>query len=157
MDRPFYAIAAMAENRVIGAAGKIPWHLPGDFKFFKKTTMGHLLVMGRQTYDSIGRPLPGRTTVVLSRQRGLTIPGAIVINDWDALRSIEPEKKVFLAGGAQLYAQLLPRCADLFLTRVRGTPAGDAFFPPFEDLFDAGELLESAPEFSIYRYRRKKS
>lgn len=144
----------MAENRVIGQGCRLPWHLPEDFKFFKKTTLGNILVMGRKTYESIGRPLPGRVTVVLSRQVR-EVPGAIVIPDWAGLWDIEPGKKIFLAGGANLYEQALPWCDGLYLTQVRGTPDGDAFFPPFETLFDEGEILEEHPDFSIRHHHRR--
>ncbi len=151
--RPLLAIAAMAENRVIGNRNRLPWHLPADFQFFKKTTMGHILLMGRATYESIGHPLPGRTTVVLSRQPR-QLPGVQIIPDWNALWDIEPEKKIFLAGGASLYAQALDQCAELFLTHVRSAPPGDAFFPAFEHLFDQGKILEETPEFTIRHHLR---
>jgi dihydrofolate reductase len=154
LQRPLFAIAAMSGNHVIGTANRLPWHLPEDFKFFKKTTLGHVLVMGRKTYESIGRPLPGRTTVVFSRS-AIQIPGTHVVADWEALRDIEPDKKLFIAGGADLYAQALPQCSLLYLTHVHATPTGgDAFFPPFEHLFDAGEILEEHPDFTIRLHRR---
>lgn len=115
--------------------------------------MGHILLMGRATYESIGRPLPGRTTVVLSRQP-LQLPGIRVIPCWEALWEIEPEKKIFLAGGASLYAQALDQCAELFLTHVHDSPTGDAIFPPFEHLFDEGKILEETPEFTIRHHLR---
>ncbi|MDR2981721.1 MAG: dihydrofolate reductase [Puniceicoccales bacterium] len=154
--RPLTAIAAMADNRAIGCGNKIPWHIPEDFKFFKQTTMGGVLVMGRHTYESIGRPLPGRVTVVLSRQT-LEIPGVRVIHGWEDLWSVEPDKTLFLAGGAQLYEQALPWCGTLYLTRVHQTPGGDAFFPHFESLFDNGEVLANSPGFTITRYNRLSS
>lgn len=109
IGRPLIAIAAVGRNRAIGKGNKLPWHIPEDFAFFKATTMGHVLVMGRLTYASIGRPLPGRTTVVLSRT-GFTAPGVTTVTGWDALRNVEPDKTLFLAGGAQLYAAFANPC-----------------------------------------------
>jgi dihydrofolate reductase len=129
MPRPtLSAIVAMSANRVIGRDGTLPWHFPEDLKFFKRTTLGGVLVMGRRTYESIGRPLPGRTTIVLSRS-GFSSPGVTTVTDWEALRSIEPGKTLFLAGGAQLYAEGLPACTELLLTHVDQEPEADTFFP----------------------------
>ncbi|MDR1498094.1 MAG: dihydrofolate reductase [Puniceicoccales bacterium] len=159
--RPLFAIAAVAQNGVVGVGNRLPWHLPGDFQFFKRTTLGHILVMGRKTYESIGRPLPGRTTVVLSRSGagGVAASGAAgvrVVGGWEELWGIEPEKNLFLAGGARLYAEALPWCEGLFLTHVHATPAGDAFFPPYEQWFDAGEIIESCPQFTIRYHKRRR-
>jgi dihydrofolate reductase len=116
LGRPLIAIAAVARNRGIGLHNKLPWRIPEDFAFFKATTMGQVLLMGRKTYESIGRPLPGRTTVVLSRS-GFTAPGVIVAKDWLEAAKVEPTKTLFLAGGAALYEEALPWCAELILTR----------------------------------------
>ncbi|MDR2845073.1 MAG: dihydrofolate reductase [Puniceicoccales bacterium] len=151
--RPLFAIAAMGENRVIGNANRLPWHFPEDFRFFKKTTLGNVLVMGRKTYESIGRPLPGRTTVVLTRS-GAAIPGVVTLSSWDEVWAVEPEKKLFLAGGAALYAEALPWCTGLYLTHVHAAPEGDAFFPAFESWFDAGEIIETFPNFTICYHGR---
>lgn len=150
----FKAIAAMSENRVIGRGNTIPWHLPEDFKWFKRTTTGHVLVMGRKTFESIGKPLPNRTTIVLSRT-GFTFPGVQTVI---RLQDVKPEDfpcDVFICGGAQIYAQALPRCSDLFLTRVKRTVEGDAFFPPFEDRFELIGQLSDNTDFSILHYRNK--
>ena len=151
--RALTGIAALAKNRVIGLRNTLPWHLPEDFRHFKATTLGGVLVMGRATYESIGRPLPGRETVVLSRTVG-AIPGVTVARDWDAVWELFPDKKLFLAGGAQLYAQALPMCSELILTHVDLEPEGDAFFPPYEQLFDAGEVLAKTERFTIRRHLR---
>jgi dihydrofolate reductase len=154
--RPLFAIAAMAENRVIGAGGAIPWHLPEDFRFFKTTTMGHALVMGRKTFESIGRALPGRVTAVLSRNGFPGAPADVaVFSSWEALAAFAPERKLFLAGGAELYAQALPWCDGLFLTHVHAEPLGDAFFPDYAPWFDAGEVIQSCPRFTIRYHSRK--
>ena len=155
MRKPFKAIAAMSLNRVIGAGNKIPWHLPEDFKWFKKMTTGQVIVMGRKTYESIGRPLPNRTTVVLSRSP-LTISGVRVMADLKALGSLEGElagREVFICGGAQVYEQALPLCSDLYLTLVKRNVEGDTFFPAFEDRFALKEQLLDGPEFKILHYR----
>jgi len=153
LGRPLIAIAAVARNRGIGQGNRLPWHIPEDFAFFKATTMGQVLVMGRLTYASIGRPLPGRVTVVLSRT-GFTAPGVTTIDRWEALRGIEPSKTLYLAGGAQLYTEALPWCTELLLTHVDQEPAADAFFPEWSGLFDAGEVLKSGPGFVIKRHRK---
>jgi len=155
--KPFKAIAAMSLNRVIGAGNKIPWHLPEDFKWFKKMTTGHVIVMGRKTFESIGKPLPNRTTIVLSRSP-LNIPGVKVITDLKELDSLQAElagREVFICGGAQVYQQALPMCSDLYLTLVKRTVEGDTFFPAFEDTFVLKEEILDEPEFKILHYRHR--
>ena len=156
LEHPFKAIAAMSLNRVIGAGNRIPWHLPEDFKWFKQTTTGHVIVMGRKTFESIGKPLPNRTTVVLSRS-GRAIPGVETIRSLEELRPDRPGlagRTIFICGGARLYEQTLPRCSDLYLTLVKREVEGDTFFPPFEHLFQLAGTLRSTPEFDILHYRR---
>jgi dihydrofolate reductase len=153
--KPFNAIAALAENRVIGHQGRIPWHLPDDFRWFKQATMGGVLVMGRKTFESIGRPLPGRETVILSRT-GFTAPGTRTVRDvaeLDQLLATEA-RPVWVVGGSEVYALLLARCAQLWLTHVKRTVAGDAFFPPFEADFVPAETVLEQPEFTVVRYER---
>lgn len=150
---PFKAIAAMAENRAIGNSGDIPWHLPEDFKWFKKATMGGILVMGRKTYESIGKPLPGRDTFVLSRQP-LEIAGVQSFTDLKSIENFETEKTIWIAGGAEIYQQALPFCDELLLTRVHRQCEGDTFFPEFEDAFDFAEIIEKNDEFTIERWTR---
>jgi dihydrofolate reductase len=150
--KPFKAIAAMSLNRVIGCGGRIPWHLPEDFRWFKKMTTGQIIVMGRKTFESIGRPLPSRTTIVLTRG-GFSAPGIQTCASLDGLDLAGDPREVFICGGAEVYAQALPRCSDLYLTLVQRTCEGDAFFPPFEDRFDlVGPVMEN-PEFRILHYR----
>jgi len=149
----FKAIAAMSLNRVIGNGNKIPWHIPEDFKWFKKMTTGNIVVMGRKTFESIGKPLPNRTTIVLSRS-GFSYPGVQMIRD---LAELNPEKEprdIFICGGAQIYARALPLCSDLYLTLVKRTVEGDTFFPPFEHLFRLVEEMMNAPEFTIAHYEK---
>lgn len=153
--KSFRAIAAMSLNRVIGRGNRIPWHLPEDFQWFKRTTMGHVLLMGRKTFESIGRPLPGRETVVLSRGQ-FTAPGVRVVNDPLGLPPEDDPREWFVCGGAEVYRQLLPRCADLLLTLVKQeVPDGDAFFPPFETDFTLAEVLRDSEAFDIRRYVRR--
>jgi len=153
--KPFKAIAAMSLNRVIGRANSIPWHLPEDFKWFKKMTTGRVIVMGRKTFQSIGKPLPNRTTVVLTRSAE-PIAGVITISDLAQLDGDAPEfsrRDIFICGGAQVYAQALPRCSDLYLTVVQQTIEGDTFFPAFEDQFQLAEIVVDCPDFKILHYR----
>ena len=151
----FTAIAAMAENRVIGRGGRIPWHLPDDFRFFKRTTLGHVLVMGRKTFESIGRPLPGRETIVLTRS-GWSHQGVQTAPGLDRLPLAPDDPRlIFICGGAEVYAQALPFCTDLYLTRVKRTVEGDTFFPPFEEQFElVGPVLDHA-DFTVLRYRNR--
>ena len=151
----FKAIAAMSENRVIGRANQIPWHLPEDFKWFKKTTTGHVIVMGRKTFESIGKPLPNRTTIVLSRTQ-FAYPGVQVLSDLGQIDPTRESRDIFICGGAKIYEQALPLCSDLFLTLVKRQVEGDAFFPAFEDRFDLHAELFDAPEFRILHYRNRK-
>lgn len=146
------AIAAMAENRVIGRGGSIPWHLPDDFRWFKQTTMGHALLMGRRTFESIGRPLPGRTTLVLSRS-GFSHPGVRTLHDLGELDLGAERGEVFVCGGAEIYRLALPYCSDLYLTHVKQVADGDVLFPPFEQQFHFLEEVLDHPSFRIVHYR----
>jgi dihydrofolate reductase len=154
---PFKAIAAMSLNRVIGSHNKIPWHLPEDFKWFKQTTTGHVIVMGRRTYESIGKPLPNRTTIVISRSQA-EIPGVEIISD---LGLLDPQsallrgREVFICGGAEIYRQILPRCSDFYLTLVKRVVEGDAFFPEFENQFSLVSEVMDRAEFKILHYRNR--
>jgi dihydrofolate reductase len=151
----FKAIAAMSLNRVIGNKGQIPWHLPADFKWFKQTTMGHMLVMGRKTFESIGKALPGRETLVLTRG-SFAAPGTRSISDINQIDGFR-EKTCFICGGAQIYQQYLPICSELLLTTVNRVVEGDAFFPPFESLFRSVEEVQTTPEYVITRWIRNEA
>jgi dihydrofolate reductase len=161
-NQKLIAIAAMASNRVIGRDGKLPWHLPEDLKFFKATTLGHPVLMGRKTFESIvarlGKPLPGRVNIVLSKTMSER-EGVHVIRDVADLRAtltgLHPSSSVFLIGGAQLYESLLPQCDELLLTFVEQPHEGDAFFPRFEDAFDLKEVLGRGEGFEFRRYVRR--
>jgi len=126
-------IVAMAKNRVIGAYNAIPWHLPGELKMFKTITMGHHIVMGRKTWESIGRLLPGRTTVVVTRRPDYAVPGAIVANSLDsALAACGDDEEILVIGGAELFSAALPRADRIYLTVVDAEIAGDTYMPAFD-------------------------
>jgi len=151
----FKAIAAMSENRVIGCGNKIPWHLPEDFKWFKKKTAGQVIVMGRKTFESIGRPLPDRETIVLTRTH-FQHPGVRTVSDLSQINLSGENREVFICGGAQVYAQALPLCSDLYLTLVkRFVSGGDAFFPRFEGDFEPVEVVSECADFKITHYRHR--
>jgi dihydrofolate reductase len=150
----FNVIAAMSENRVIGSGNRIPWRLPEDFAWFKEKTTGQIIVMGRKTFESIGRPLPGRTTFVLSRTRS-TITDARVISSLSEIDLAHETREVFICGGAEVYSQTLALCSDLYLTLVKRVVEGDVFFPAFEDRFVATEIILDRPEFRITHYRNR--
>ena len=154
MQKNFQAIAAMSLNRVIGAGNKIPWHLPEDFRWFKERTTGQVIVMGRKTFESIGRALPNRETVVLSRA-GFAHPGVRTVGSLVEIDPAREAREVFICGGAQIYEQALPLCSDLFLTVVQREVAGDAFFPKFEDRFELVAVVRETPEFKILHYRNR--
>jgi dihydrofolate reductase len=137
-------IAAYAENRVIGDHGRIPWHLPEDFAHFKATTMGGVLVMGRTTYDSIGRPLPGRTTIVVTRNPEWSAEGVLVAHSLDEALQLAAEQpgEVYVAGGTQVYEQALPLATHQVLTEVHRTVDGDAHYPDV----DADDWVETRRE-----------
>jgi dihydrofolate reductase len=147
------AIVAMAENRVIGKAGTIPWHLPEDFKFFKGTTMGHAIVMGRKTFESIGKPLPGRQNIVLSRTMPET-QGVTIVRSPEELCEPTDGRDLFVIGGEEIYRLLLPRVQEIYVTKVPRTVEGDTHFLKFEDAFDSGTLVLATPDFTTWRYRR---
>ncbi|MEX1110495.1 MAG: dihydrofolate reductase [Chthoniobacterales bacterium] len=146
------AVAAMAANRVIGDRGKIPWHLPEDLRWFKELTMGGTLLMGRVTYDSIGKPLPGRETVVMSRREGWQIPGVRVIRDLSGLAALLLPGDVFVVGGSEVYRVALPYCRDLYLTELPREAEGDRKFPMFEEIFRFSAVLRETPELRIVHY-----
>ena len=132
-------IVAMAANRVIGRDGGMPWHLPGDLKFFRRATMGRPVVMGRKTYQAIGGALPGRANIVVTRDKEFTAADADVVHDLaaalaraEALAEIGGAGEVFVIGGADIYGQALDRADRIYMTEVAGEFAGDAFFPEFD-------------------------
>ncbi len=136
-------VAALARNRVIGVGNRLPWRLPEDLAHFKRLTMGAPVIMGRKTRDSIGRPLPGRRNIVVTRARDASWEGCVVAHSLDAALAAAHDAAVaFVIGGAELYAQALPRADRLHLTLIDADYAGDAWFPEF----DAAEWREVARE-----------
>ncbi len=127
-------VAAVADNGVIGNGPDIPWRVPGEQADFKQLTLGHVLVMGRTTYESIGRPLPGRTTVVLTRDPGWSADGVLVAHSLDEALALagDLDGDVMVAGGAQVYAAALPVADAQVLSRVHQSPAGDVHYPEFD-------------------------
>ena len=124
-------IVAMARNRVIGRDGKLPWHLPADLKRFRALTMGHHILMGRKTWESIGRPLPGRTSIVITRTAGYAAAGATVVHSLsEALESARGDSEVFVIGGAEVYRDALPLADRIYLTELQADFEGDVLFPP---------------------------
>ena len=126
-------IAAMAENHVIGRNNQLPWRLPADLKRFKALTMGKPIVMGRKTWESLGRPLPGRTNIVITRDIGYQAEGCVVVHSIDqALEVAAGSDEVMVIGGAKLYQQMLDRADRLYLTLVKSDVEGDTWFPEFD-------------------------
>ena len=126
-------VVAVAENGVIGRENTLPWRLPDDLRRFKELTLGKPIVMGRRTYESIGRPLPGRTNIVVSRQRDLQIEGCVVVDSMDgAIAAARDASEIMLVGGAQLYREVMPRVDRIYLTRVHAHIEGDVFFPALD-------------------------
>ncbi|MEK6663600.1 MAG: dihydrofolate reductase [Pseudomonadota bacterium] len=132
-DSRISIISAMAANRAIGIRNTLPWQLPEDLKHFKALTMGHHIVMGRKTYDSIGKPLPGRDTVIVTRNADYAVPGCLAVNSLDAALTVSHgDAEVFFVGGAELYRQALAIAHRIYLTEIQRVFDGDAFFPEFD-------------------------
>ena len=146
----------MARNRVIGANGRIPWHLPEELKRFKNLTLGHPIIMGRKTWESIGRLLPGRATVIVTRQRGYRAPGARIAHSLDdAIAACGADDEIFVIGGAELYAQALSRAGRLYLTTVDAEVAGDTIMPEYAagDWREVSAVSFAADERHRYPFR----
>jgi dihydrofolate reductase len=128
-----YLIAAVAKNGVIGARGNLPWHLPEDLRHFKQLTLGHAVIMGRRTWDSLGKPLPGRENIVISRKAGFKAPGASVAATLEAAIALcAGESLAFVIGGAEIYAAALPGADGLVLTEIQQEYEGDTRFPEWD-------------------------
>mgnify|MGYP001582164026 FL=1 len=127
-------IAALAENRVIGVNNTLPWRLPNDLKHFRRLTTGHAIILGRKNYESIGKPLPERTNIVITRNRDYAAPGCRIAHSLDAAFAIAgDDPEVFVIGGAEIYRAALTRADRLYLTRVHAAIAGDTTFPEFDE------------------------
>jgi len=147
-------IAAMARNRAIGLDGDMPWHLPGELRHFKETTMGKPIVMGRKTWSSIGRPLPGRQNIVVTRNSSFQAPGCDVAASLDEAIQIAGGGEVMIIGGGQLYSQALAFSDRMILTRVDCEPVADTWFPEWQkqDWQQVSERRESADDKNPYDY-----
>lgn len=153
------AIAAVARNGVIGNGPDIPWHIPGEQARFKRLTLGHVLVLGRRTHESIGRALPGRTTIVLTRDPGWSAPGVLVATDvgsaLERAAEVDPAGPVWVAGGGEVYRAAWSRTTALEVTEVDLDPAGDATFPDVDAETWAEVIREPHDGFAYVRYRRR--
>ena len=151
-------IAAMSENRVIGIGNRIPWVIPSDLKRFSEITMGHTVLFGRKTFESIGRPLPGRKNIILTEQRDYSVEGAFVAHSLaDALSLCSTDDEVFICGGGSLYQVMISRADRIYLTVVHRVYDGDTFFPKIPTAFaviSREEVREEIP-YAITRYERK--
>ena len=126
-------IVAMAKNHTIGINNSLPWRCPEDLKYFKALTMGHHMIMGRKTFDSIGKPLPGRTTVVVTRNADLEIAGCVIAHSLkEAIAACAGDDEIFIVGGAELYRQAVPLADTLYITEIQQDVEGDAHFPEFD-------------------------
>ena len=169
MSVPVAMIVAVGSNGVIGSQGGIPWRLPSDFAHFKRTTLGKPLIMGRKTFESIGRPLPGRTNIIVTRRRDYRPEGAVVVSSLaEALEKArrvavaDGATEVMIGGGGEIYREAMPQAERLYVTHVEAAPEGDAYFPDIDPLlWEVEQVLaiertdrDSAP-FSVKVYRRR--
>ena len=162
------AIVAIAENKVIGNGLEIPWHISEDFKHFKRTTTGGIIVMGRRTWESLGsKPLPNRENVVITSSPEKILQQAKEKGVENSVRAFESVKKalseykndernLWIIGGAKLYESALPLCDELIVSHVKMSPIGDVFFPNFENLFEKNETILEHAEFDVVKYIRRK-
>lgn len=156
-DNQLTAIVAMTPERVIGRDGDLPWRLPEDLKFFKKATTGHAIVMGRKTYESIGRPLPKRRNIVMTRDGNWSAAGVEVIHGVEDLSRLAGlDGRVFIIGGAEIYQAFLADLEELWISHVAENHAGDTWFPEFEDAFADAGVIERHAGFEVRRWVRKR-
>lgn len=157
-------IVAMDKHRVIGKDNRLPWHLPADLSYFKKVTMGHAIIMGRKTFESIGRPLPGRENVIVTRNRSFQAEGCTVIHSIEEVLQFADKRndEVFVIGGAELFQATLPFADRLYITKIEASFPGDTFFPEFDESkwqvisYTKGEKDEKNPyDYAFIIYERK--
>ncbi len=154
-------IVAVSNNHVIGKDNTLPWHLPEDLKRFRALTTGHHIIMGRKTYESLGRLLPDRTTVIVTRNKSYRVDGAIVVNSLpEAIEVCASDAEAFIIGGAELYHQGFKYAQKLYLTQVETVVEGDAFFPPidesiWQEIARETHLSTSGLKFNYLNYKRK--
>ena len=149
-------LAAVGANHVIGREGEMPWHLPEDLAHFKATTMGHTLVMGRKTFDSIGRALPGRRTVVMTSQIGWHAPSVEVAHSLAEALALAGPTEVFIVGGGEIYQQAMPFADQLMLTEVDQSPEGDVVFPTIDPAHWRETARQAHEGFAFVTYERKR-
>lgn len=152
-------IVAMASNRVIGDKGEIPWRIPGEQKMFKEITMGHTMIMGRKTYEAIGRALPGRTNIVITRQTDYAAPDCIVVHDLESALESCPsdENEAFIIGGGQIYQETIGSADRIYLTVVPKEVPGDTYFPEFSDSdfkITRSDFIDAVEPYHFYIYER---
>jgi len=151
-------IAAMSENRVIGSGNRIPWSIPSDQMRFREITMGHPVIFGRKTFESIGRPLPGRKNIILTEQRDYHVEGASVVHSLaDALRLCSNEDEVFICGGGPVYQEMISRADRIYLTVIHRVYEGETLFPeiPADFAEVSKEEVKEAIPYAIVRYERR--
>lgn len=163
-------IAAVASNGIIGSAQSIPWRIPSDFAYFKRTTMGKPMIMGRKQFETVGKPLPGRTNIVVTRHPGYASEGVLVVDSIDAalarateIAAADGVDEIMIIGGGEIYAQLLGRADRLYISHVDLAPAGDVLFPAIDpavwEVIEHPELTPSEKDAATYRvnvYARRK-
>ncbi len=155
MTPTYTGVVAMAADRAIGLNNTMPWRLSEDLRLFKRLTMGHPILMGRKTWQSLGRPLPGRQNIVLTRDADFVAEGAIVIHDIAELEQLElMDSEVMVIGGAQIYALMLPHMRGIYVSEVHGEWSADTYFPPFREHFPQREMLEHFEGFDSVLYTR---
>ncbi len=150
MNPTYKAVAAMAANRVIGRDGALPWKLPEDMKFFRALTTGNPIVMGRKTWESLGRPLPNRRNIVISRTM-TAVAGMEVVGSVEELHALGLSGDVFIIGGAEIYRLLMPQCAAVYLTVLTADAVGDTHFPDFESDFPNVTVLQTLDGVAEWR------
>ena len=154
-------VVARAETRVIGKDGQMPWHIPGEQKIFKELTLGRILVLGRKTHESIGRVLPGRTTVIVTRQPGYQVPGAYVVHSVDAALALAKElgnDDIVIGGGGELFAQTLPITDRIYLTVVHRSFDGETVYPEMPEgqfVEISRKEIEASIPYAFIEYHRK--
>lgn len=154
--KELYLIAAMDKNRLIGQNGKMPWHIPQDLKLFKQLTTGHIIVMGRKTYESIGKPLPDRINIVISRKAEI-IEGCLVFDS--IIKAVQygenQDRKLFFIGGAEIYSQIANIVSYMFISKIKGSYNGDTYFPDIDfNEFDIEDKMDYT-DFELIKYKRK--
>ena len=158
--RKISIIVAMSQNSVIGLNNQLPWYISEDLKNFKKTTLNHCVIMGRKTFDSIGKPLKDRRNIVISRDNSLLIDGVEVVNSlYKAISIVEDSSEIFIIGGEQIYTISLPLATHLYVTKVNGDYKGDAFFPDYikdewKEVAREDLISETNLKFSFLKYEK---